>query len=153
MPKPKGYNRIELPPHTYKPLPDTLPYTFEVSQLVHIKSNTTWKLMNQVQRQKHPDENISIERFWIDLVYDTLEANIQVTYKSIDNNATLLREYINDAYKLTSQHQVKAYSIEETILITPQGYAASISELSGEVPSHVQFMTTDSTHHFLPSPH
>ncbi len=60
-----------------------------------------------------------------------------------------MEEYINDAYKLTSQHQVKAYAIEESILRTPRGYTASLTELSGEVPSQVQFMITDSSEHFL----
>src|SRR5690606_9413760 len=32
LPKPVGYNRLELPPHEYHSLPDTLPYTFEYSK-------------------------------------------------------------------------------------------------------------------------
>ena len=30
-PKPKGYNRIDLPPHRYRELPAGHPYTFEYS--------------------------------------------------------------------------------------------------------------------------
>lgn len=149
MPKPRGYNRIELPPHTYSLLPDTLPYRFEVSDMVIINTDTTWKFMKEVQKQYKPEEKVVNERFWIDLIYDSLGANVQVTYKLINNDTALMREYVEDAYKLTSQHQIKAYSIEENIIKTPQGYTASIAELHGEVPTQIQFITTDSTRHFL----
>jgi len=96
-----------------------------------------------------PETELVEENFWLDLVYDTLGANVQVTYKPIRRSHELMEEYISDAYKLTSQHQVKAYSIEESILRTPQGYTASLTELNGEVPSQVQFMVTDSAEHFI----
>ncbi|MFC2126192.1 gliding motility lipoprotein GldD [Bacteroidota bacterium] len=149
VPKPKGYNRIELPSHSYLSLPDTLPYTFQVSKLAAVNTDTTWKYIRKVQMQINPGKKITEEKFWIDLVYDTLGANVQVTYKPIDNDKDRMEEYINDAYKLTSQHQVKAYAIEESIIRTPQGYTASLTQLSGEVPSQVQFMVTDSSEHFI----
>ena len=149
VPRPKGYNRIELPDHTYVSLPDSFPYTFQVSTLAEINSDTTWKFIRKIQLEIDPEKKVNDEKFWIDLVYDTLDANVQVTYKSVYNNTKLMEEYINDAYRLTSQHQVKAYAIEESIIRTPQGYTASLTELSGEVPSQVQFMVTDSSEHFL----
>ena len=56
---------------------------------------------------------------------------------------------IDDAHKLTAKHQVKAYSIEETLIKTPAGMNVIIFELSGEVPSQFQFYATDTTTHFL----
>ena len=61
----------------------------------------------------------------------------------------LVKEYFNDAYRLTSQHQIKADAINELVMKTDKGYTATIAELSGEVPTQIQFITTDSTHHFL----
>jgi gliding motility-associated lipoprotein GldD len=149
MPKPKGYNRIELPDHAYTSLPDTLPYTFEISKLAQINTDTSWTFMNRIQEAILPGEKIVQERYWIDLVYDTLNANVGITYKAIRGKEELMKEYFGDAYRLTSQHQIKAYAIEESILITPHGLTASVAEISGEVPTPVQFVTTDSVEHFL----
>jgi len=38
MPKPKGYNRIELPEPSYYSIPDSLPYDFEISTLTDFLS-------------------------------------------------------------------------------------------------------------------
>lgn len=133
LPKPKGYNRIDLPAHEYRALADSFPYFFEYSAHAQVLRDTGW---------------IS-ERYWIDLYYPTLDANIQITYKAIRGSEQLNVEYLTDAYKLTAKHNVKAYSIEETILELPNGDFASLSTLEGPVPSQVQFHVTDSTRHFL----
>lgn len=135
MPKPNGYPRIILPEHEYSVLPDTFPYTFEFSKHATIVEDTSW----------------IDERYWITIHYPPSmgDADIQLTYKPVNNNRQLLREYLNDAYTLTAKHQVKAYAIEESILKTPKGYTAVVAELVGQVPSQFQFYTTDSIHHFL----
>ena len=133
LPKPKGYNRIVLPDHAYKSMPDTFPYIFEISQHAMILKDSSWMA----------------EKYWLDIFYPELMANVQITYKSVNNSQTLLEEYVNDAFKLTSKHQIKAYSISDNIIQTPKGKTAAISELTGEVPSQFQFYITDSTTHFL----
>lgn len=133
VPKPLGYPRITLPPQAYKPLSGSLPYTFEVSQHAVITQDTSSKA----------------EQYWINIRYPAFEAEIQLTYKPVKNNLQLLREYCANAYKLTAKHQVKATSIQEKSLQTKQGCPAILIDLSGEVPSQVQFYTTDMKHHFL----
>jgi gliding motility-associated lipoprotein GldD len=76
-------------------------------------------------------------------------ANVQITYKRIGGNEKLLEEYFADAYKLTSKHQIKAYAIDESYILTPSGKTAVIAELSGEVPSQFQFVITDSINNFM----
>lgn len=132
-PKPKGYNRLDLPLREYVSLPDSLPYSFDIS--------TSAKILR--------DSSYIAERYWIDLYYPEIVANVQITYKPLNNNQVLLKELVNDAYKLTSKHQIKAYAINENILITPSGKTAVVAELEGEVPSQLQFFITDSTTHFL----
>ena len=61
----------------------------------------------------------------------------------------LMEEYLGDAYKLTSQHQIKAYAIDETVFQTKKGNIVTLAEISGEVPSQIQFVTTDSLRHFM----
>ncbi|MFY0651491.1 MAG: gliding motility lipoprotein GldD [Cyclobacteriaceae bacterium] len=132
-PKPKGFNRIELPKPVYVQLADTLPYNFSYSAFADITGDSSW---------------IS-ERYWIDLTYPELGATLQLTYKPVNGDKKLLREYLSDSYNLTSKHNVKAYSIDEAIVNLSNGTQATIMELSGEVPSQFQFHVTDSMRHFL----
>ncbi|MFP4088756.1 MAG: gliding motility lipoprotein GldD [Cyclobacteriaceae bacterium] len=133
VPKPKGYNRIDLAPHTYVSLPDTLPYTFEYSEHAVIQ----------------PDTSYSSERYWLNIYYPGHDASIQLTYKDVDRSEEMLETLLEDSYQLTVNHQIKAAAIEERVLGTPSGKKALVAELSGEVPSQFQFYITDSTDHFL----
>jgi gliding motility-associated lipoprotein GldD len=133
MPKPYGYNRIILPEHTYRAMPDTLPYSFEVS---------THALVN-------PSRANCAEKYWLDIYYPNFDATIQLTYKAIKHSKQLLREYLDDAYLLTAKHQIRADAIDEYIINTPQGGRAILASLHGQVPTQYQFYTTDSLNHFL----
>ena len=133
VPKPIGYNRLELPEPSYHALPDSFPYTFEYS--------------NHAQLLK--DTSAINERYWVEIYYPTLKADIHITYKPINQSEKLLKEYFDDAYKLTSKHQIKAYAINEVITVTPSGKTAIIAELEGDVPSQFQFTLTDSTKNFV----
>lgn len=133
MPKPLGYNRLELPEPEYQRLPDSLPYSFEYSKHATLI----------------PDTSSIRERYWIEIYYPTIKSNIHVTYKPLQQNKKLLKEFMDDAYTLTAKHQIKAYAINEVITVTPSGKTAVIAELEGEVPSQFQFTLTDSTENFL----
>lgn len=132
-PRPRGYNRIFLPEHIYRPMPDSLPYQFEYSVHANLLRDSSWVT----------------ERYWINLFYPYFDAAIQITYKPIKKSREISDEYLQDSYTLTSKHNIKAYSIEEKILILNNGNTASITELEGEVPSQFQFHVTDSIDHFL----
>lgn len=132
-PKPKGFNRFIFPEHAYQTLPDTFPYFFEYSAHARLL----------------PDTAGLIGKHWVEVHYPDYKATIHITYKPVNHNPELLKEYLKDAYVLTAKHQIKAYGIDEIITITPKGKTAVLAELEGEVPSQFQFFTTDSTHHFL----
>jgi gliding motility-associated lipoprotein GldD len=133
QPKPKGYNRLILPPAAYQSLPDTLPYQFEYSVHAKLLKDTSWV------RDRH----------WVEIFYPEIKANIHITFKRLNNDQKLLKEFMNDAYVLTAKHQIKANAIDETIAKTPSGKVAVIAEIEGEVPSQFQFTMTDSTKNFL----
>ena len=133
LPKPLGYNRLELPPAAYRSSPDSLPFSFEYSQHANLLDDTS---------------TIS-ERYWIEIYYPQLKSNIHITYKKLNHDEKLLKEFINDAYTLTAKHQIKASAIDEIITRTPNGKTAVIAELEGDVPSQFQFTVTDSTDNFL----
>lgn len=133
LPKPLGYNKLELPEAAYRSLPDSLPYKFEYSQHAKLKDDTS--MIN--------------ERYWVEIYYPMLNSTVHITYKKVNNDKKLLKEFLDDAYVLTAKHQIKAYSIDEVITKTDKGQTAVIAELDGEVPSQFQFTITDSTKNFL----
>jgi gliding motility-associated lipoprotein GldD len=132
LPKPPGYNRIELPRHEYQRLEQGYPYQLDFS--VH-------------SRVEADSFNLE-ETEWINLNYKEFGAKVHLTYKKIDQS-TDFKTLSNDAFNLTAKHQIKAYGIEEAILLTPNGYSAVVAELTGEVPTQFQFFVTDSTSNFL----
>ncbi|MDJ1505458.1 gliding motility lipoprotein GldD [Xanthocytophaga agilis] len=133
VPKPKGYNRIDLPDHTYQSLEGKYPYQFEYSSHAIIR----------------PDTFATAEPYWIFVYYPALKANLQLTYKSVDEDPKKFQELINDAYRLANKHNVKAEAIDEFIMKTKDGKTANLFTLQGEVPSQFQFYITDTTTHFF----
>lgn len=132
LPKPPGYNRIELPRHEYQRLEQGYPYQLDFSTYSRVEADSF---------------NLG-EKEWINLNYKEFGAKVHLTYKKIDQS-TDFKTLSNDAFNLTAKHQIKAYGIKEAILLTPNGYVAVVAELSGEVPTQFQFFVTDSTSSFL----
>ncbi len=140
VPKPTGYHKIELPDHQYVQLQEKHPYTFQHSVYATVS----------------PHQSRHSEPHWIDIHYPSLGADVQLTYKVLEADdkknklkEDMLNEITSDARKLTSQHNIKAYSIEEQEIMNKNGISSYIFELTGEVPSQFQFYATDSTQNFL----
>jgi gliding motility-associated lipoprotein GldD len=133
QPKPKGYNRLLLPAQEYRLSPDSLPYQFEYSTSARLLRDSSW---------------VS-EKYWIEIYYPELKANIHITYKRLNNKEDFLKALLNDSYNLTSKQQIKASAIDELITVTPSGKTAVIAEIAGEVPTQLQFTMTDSSRNFL----
>lgn len=133
VPKPKGFNRLDLPEHSYQSLPDTLPYYFEFSKHAKLLRDTS---------------GIS-DKYWVEVYYPELLADIHVTYIELNDDQKKLKELFEDSYFLTSKHQIKAYAINDIIMKTELGKTVSIAELEGDVPSQFQFVCTDSVEHFM----
>jgi len=132
-PKPKGYPRIDLPTPSYTLLEPTHPYQFEYNKIARIL----------------PDTFARSEPHWIFINYPAFHASVQLTYKPVQHNINRLRSMLEDSYKLAARHNIKAYAIDEKKIRLKSGLEASVIDLEGEVPSQVQFITTDSTTHFL----
>lgn len=133
LPKPNGYNRIDLPPHSYKTLNEGYPYSLELSSSGQVEADSF---------------NLK-EKAWVNINYKDFGAKVHLTYIEIDGEKVNFEKIAKDAFKLTAKHQIKAYGIEEAILVTPEGYTGVVAELTGEVPTQFQFFVTDSTEHFL----
>ncbi len=107
------------------------PFTFEKSE------NANIKLYNEKKK-----------KYWFDLVYPQLKANVYFSYKTIDNNNlySLLQETRAMAYK----HKVKADAIYEKTYINRDKKLWGITyEITGNSASNMQFILTDSSKHFV----
>ncbi len=132
-PKPRGFNRIDLPKQNYIKMEEQHPYSFEYSEHAVIEPDTFG--------QAEPD--------WIIVHYPELKSRIQFTYKPLNGNLSKLTQHIDDAYKLAAKHHVKATSQEERVVRLNNGNQAVLINLEGEVPSHFQFYITDTSQHYL----
>jgi gliding motility-associated lipoprotein GldD len=135
VPKPKGYQRIELPEHAYQTLPANFPYNFEYSKHAQMAS----------------DPHFMAEEFWIELKYPQFKAEIDISYKPIRNRPDSLVGFIATSHKLTRKHSVKASKIEEYEATggANRQYAAVVFELEGEVPSYFHWYAHDTNQHFV----
>lgn len=133
VPKPKAYPRMDLPAAAYQLLEPTHPYLFEYSKHAVILRDTFARS----------------EPHWIYIYYPDLKANIQLTYKTVENNPKRLAGFINDAYKLAGKHSERAFSLEEQTIRSKSGRTATVLKLTGNVPTYYQFYTTDSTQNYL----
>ena len=135
LPKPFGYVHIDLPHHEYVDLPNNWPFSFQISKYAKIEIPKDY------------------EKDWLNIVYPNLDskfvATIQLTYKYVNGNKTLLRSLLNDSYKLGMKHNVKAYSIDQEIIKTSQNKKIALFTIRGEVPTTFQFYTMDCDDHFI----
>jgi gliding motility-associated lipoprotein GldD len=132
VPKMRGYFKIDLPNHDYKPLNQERPYNFEYSKYAVVTADTTGLT----------GEN------WVNIDYKDFDAVVQLTYKKPKDRKEFL-QIVDEHIKLTNKHQVKAYSIEEMQVMSPKGKKYFVYELIGDVPSQFQFYATDTVHNFL----
>lgn len=131
VPKPYGYFRIALPEKVYQEFDEPgFPYRFEYSESAQVQARTA-----------------DGEEYWIDIVYPSIKAQVNCTYKPIKGN---LRELGADAEEFVYKHAGVATSIPE------QGYENTDArvygvyyELRGNTATPCQFYLTDSTHHFF----
>ena len=128
QPKPKGFQRYNLPTPKHETITVSNYYLFEKNKLAKLDLN---KELN-----------------WLNLSYKKQGAEILITFKQIRTPNDLLL-YIHESYKLINKHKVRASSILETNIETVNGKHAVLIDIKGEVPSPFQFITTDSSKNFL----
>ena len=129
-PKPYGYFRVDLPEHRYHTIDTVLPYHFEISDIATI----------ELKKEEQ-------EKYWIDIVYPTLNAAIHCSYKGINDN---LYELSEDAHHSVYKHLVRADDITEQVFSNPEKKVYGIYyDLKGNAASVAQFVLTDSINHFV----
>jgi len=129
-PKPRGYFRIDLPPHQYQLLDTIFPYKFPYSAYAKFTISN-----------KDSD--------WINITYPKYKAVLYFSYKKI-NKKSDLRKLIDDSQAFVYKHTIKASAIDEQLFVDSIDHVYGLLfDIKGNAASNEQFYVTDSTHHFL----
>lgn len=136
-PRPKGYFQIDFPEKQYKLFDEPgYPYTFEYPVYGSVLKDSTF-FDNQPENP-----------YWINLDFPELAGRIHISYKSIGGN-NKFSSLVEDAFKMTSKHSLKASSIDEIPVKGGAGVTGFVFDVGGNAATGKQFFVTDSTSHFL----
>lgn len=136
-PRPTGYFRIDFPQKEYRLFNQPgYPYSFEYPVYADVVKDSTFF------------GDATENPWWINVDFPQFAGRIYVSYKEIgayNKFDTLLKH----AFMLTDKHTSKAYSIEDSVMTTPEGVRGVFFSVGGNVATANQFFLTDSTRHFL----
>jgi gliding motility-associated lipoprotein GldD len=132
IPKPRGYYRIDFPTKEYQRFDTTFPFTFE------------YPVYAKIVR----DSSRGAEPYWINIVYYPYNAQLHISYKTVNNN---LATYLDDSHTLVNKHIQKANAISQREYVdTVEHVFGLVYEISGsDAASTYQFYLTDSTRNFV----
>ncbi len=135
-PKPIGYYAISFPKKAYQVFDKPgYPYTFEYPVYANVVKDSTFF----GETTENP--------WWININFPEFGGRIYVSYKEIGKNS--FDTLIKHAYTLTGKHSSKAYSIDDSLISTPNHVHGVFFSVGGDVATANQFFLTDSTKHFL----
>ncbi len=152
--KKKGYFKIDFPKHEYVKFdnPD-FPYSFE------------YPVYAKIVRDSSYFDNTGQNPFWINIDFPSFNGKIFISYKTIGGTSVYkvktpsgykdsigkntFENMVNDSYNLTYKNDIKAYSIEDSLMHTPNNISGIFFRLGGSVATAKQFFLSDTTHNFL----
>ncbi|MEO9021013.1 MAG: hypothetical protein ABI237_07365 [Ginsengibacter sp.] len=153
--KKRGYFKIDLPQKSYITFNDpSFPYSFEYPAYARIAKDSSYF--------KEGDRS----PYSIDIVFPALNGTIFISYKDINGSSVYkvkkpdgsyrdssarnsFEKMVNDSYHLTYKNDIKASSIEDSVMHTPNAVTGIFFKLSGNVATAKQFFLSDTTQHFL----
>lgn len=154
-PRERGYFRIDLPGHAYRPFEEPgFPYTFEYPVYAGIQRDSSYL-------DENPDNP-----YWINVDFPQFNGRIYLSYKSIggvsvykvnrggrgytDSVVRNTFEGLRDeAYRMTFKHTLKASGISDSVFQTSGGVSGVFFRVEGDAATARQFYATDSNRHFL----
>jgi gliding motility-associated lipoprotein GldD len=134
--KPKGYFKIDFPQKQYRLFQQAgYPYSFEYPAYAHVIKDSSFF----GEATENP--------WWINIDYPQFNGRVHISYKEIGTNK--LDKLVNDAFTMTNKHNLKAYSIDDSLIVTPNNIHGMFFKVGGNVATANQFFLTDSVKHFL----
>jgi gliding motility-associated lipoprotein GldD len=153
--KKKGYFKIDFPKRSYVKFDNpAFPYSFEYPAYAKIEQDSSYFDTN------------SSNPYWINIDFPGFNGKIFISYKIIGGSSVYkvktpdgkyrdstgkntFQNMVDDSYKLTYKNDIKAYSIEDSVMHTPNNVTGVYFRLSGSVATAQQFFLSDTTHNFL----
>ncbi|MGB8194643.1 MAG: hypothetical protein WCF67_22110 [Chitinophagaceae bacterium] len=136
MPKQRGYFQIPLPEHKYQVFDQPgYPYTFEYPVYAKVLKDSTFF----EDKPENP--------YWINIDFPQFNSRIYISYKQVGTQT--FDKLRDDSYKMTYKHTLKATSIEDSLMETPQGITGVFFNVGGNAATGRQFFLTDTSKHFL----
>ena len=135
-PKPTGYYKIDFPEKKYQVFDQPgYPYSFEYPLYASIVKDSTFF----GEATENP--------WWINVDFPQFRGRIYVSYKEIGKNK--FDTLVKHSFELTGKHTSKAYSIDDSLITTPNNTHGVFFTVGGDVATANQFFLSDSTKHFL----
>ena len=135
-PKPKGYFKINFPEKKYQTFNTPgYPYTFEFPVYATVTKDSSFF------------GGTTENPWWININFPQFNGRIYVSYKEIGKNK--FGKLLNDAFVLSNKQSTKAYSIDDSVFITPNNVHGVFFKVGGDVATANQFFLTDSTKNFF----
>ncbi len=132
-PKPRGYHRIIFPKKEYQKYTGGCPIDFVYPKYAVIE----------------PDKLAGAKPCWLNMQFSQFNGTLHLSYEPV-NSKKEFNELIEDAYKLSYKHTVKATSIDQGTISYPDRKVYGIYyTIDGNAASSVQFYLTDSTKHYI----
>lgn len=152
--KKRGYFKIDFPQKKYLLFDQQgFPYSFEYPAYARIVKDSTYF-------EDNPDNP-----YWINIDFPFFRGKIFISYKTIGGKSVYkiktpsgykdsvginsFENMVNDSYKLSYKNNVKAYSIDDSVMNTPNNITGVFFSLTGNVATANQFFLSDTTKHFL----
>lgn len=148
-----GYFKIDFPERSYTQFNEAgYPYSFEYPTYAKITKDSS------LFDNDNP--------FWINIEFPRFNGKIFISYKNISGSSVYkvktpdgryrdstakndFSKMVNDAYQLSYKNDIKAYSIDDSVMHTPYGLTGVYFSLSGNVATAHQFFLSDTANHFL----
>lgn len=153
--KKDGYYKIDFPEKKYITFDEpSFPYTFSYPVYAQI-----------VKGSAVPGEDDQ-SPYSIDISFPEFNGKIFISYKDISGSSVYkvktpsggyrdsvavndFDKMVDDAYKLAFKNDIKAQSITDSVMHTPNGITGIYFQLSGNVATANQFLLSDTSNHFL----
>jgi gliding motility-associated lipoprotein GldD len=154
-PRPRGYFKIDLPAKQYRIFDQPgYPYTFEYPTYATVLRDTSYF-------EENPENP-----WWINIDFPQFNGRIYISYNHIGGRALYkvkgangqyrdsvgtnnFGTLLNNSYKLTYKHTLKASSIDDSLMRAPTGVSGVFFKVGGNAATANQFCLTDTVHHFL----
>jgi gliding motility-associated lipoprotein GldD len=131
IPKPRGFQRLQLPEHEYILAQSACGFKFEIP---------TYAILL-------PDTHPLAEKCWYNILYTPFNATLHLSYKTFDTREELI-SMSEDARNMVYKHTVKADEIYESV-IKNRHLRGMLYELLGSTATNFQFYITDTAGKFI----